>query len=281
LQQFDAVFATSKELAVQLRIESNFFGLRLAGNPRCRALAASPSYDFVPMVQHCSPIDCSQLYNAAASISPQANKILAMNEPNEKADACKDPKSKACKKKCLPSVAAEKWPVFEKLANSTSPARLLGTPAPGGLKAIGTKDYPVPWLQEWVGNCTRLYGPRGCYFDFVAVHFYECYGNSTEQAEKSSDNMMQFLDSVHELFNKPIWLTEFNCGDSTGPTANQPAANHLRFMKVALPKLEASPYVERYSWFYDEPSRSPSLTAVDPTTGEFSLTELAKFYNEF
>ena len=52
-------------------------------NQRCRALAASPSYDFVPMVQHCSPIDCSQLYNAATSISPQANKILAMNEPNE------------------------------------------------------------------------------------------------------------------------------------------------------------------------------------------------------
>ena len=45
---------------------------------------------------------------------------------------------------------------------------MLGTPAPGGLKAIGTPSRYVPWLQDWVANCTSLYGEKGCQFDFVA-----------------------------------------------------------------------------------------------------------------
>ena len=42
-------------------------------------------------------------------------------------------------------------------------------------------------------------------------------------------------------------VLEFNCGDGAAPQpyANQSAANHLRFMKAALPLLEAASYVHR------------------------------------
>ena len=53
---------------------------------------------------------------------------------------------------------------------------------------------------------------------------------------------------LHERCACMARLTEFNCGDGAGPTANQPPENHMRFMKAALPLLEAAPHVERYSW---------------------------------
>lgn len=255
-----------------------------ATRPECRALAST--LDYVPMVAHCSPLDCSALSSAPGSIDRAATALLGFNEPNGNPDACADRASKACRKMCLPATAAAKWPEFEKLAAAASPPRRLGTPAPGGLwKGLGTADRPVPWLQDWVSNCTALYGARGCHFDFVAVHYYECWGNTTALAELAAADMMAFLERVHALFGKPVWLTEFNCGDSSGPTADQPPENHLRFMKAALPKLEAAPFVERYSWFFDEPGRPPSLTSVaDPAAdpeggGGAALTELGRFYN--
>ena len=61
--------------------------------------------------------------------------------------------------------------------------------------------------------------------------------------------MMTFLDGAYNKFKRPLWLTEFNCGDGApdyNPYANQTAANHLRFMKAALPKLEAAKHVQRW-----------------------------------
>ena len=256
-----------------------------ASRKECKKLATSPDYDYSPMVAHCKSVQCPLLSEAAASIPPTATKLLAMNEPNGNPNACDDPTSKACKKMCLPSVAAAMWPQFERLAAASSPPRLLGTPAPGGLwKGLGTRERPVPWLQEWFGNCTQLYGAHGCRFDFVAVHYYECWGNTSASAEQASVEMMSFLDSVYAIFKKPLWLTEFNCGDGSGPTANQPPANHLRFMKAALPKLEAAPQVHRYSWFFDEPGRVASLTSRvgdDPETGPLQLTELGQYYDSY
>jgi hypothetical protein len=101
---------------------------------------------------------------------------------------------------------------------------MLGSPAPGGLHL----NEGQAWLKEFFANC------KGCRVDFVAVHFYECDGTNESTAEASAVAMMKFLNDTYSNFNKPLWLTEFNCGDGapSNPYRNQTAANHLRFMKV-------------------------------------------------
>ena len=47
---------------------------------------------------------------------------------------------------------------------------------------------------------------------------------------------------LYTKFGKPIWVTELNCGDGA---RNASAAEHLAYMKTALPILEASESVER------------------------------------
>eukprot|EP01047_Picozoa_sp_COSAG01_P073655 COSAG01_NODE_12073_length_1805_cov_1.366354_1_plen_235_part_00 len=99
----------------------------------CRDLAASTDFDYVPMVAHCSPNDCGTLEHAASKLDNASTKLLGFNEPNGNPSACADPESQACRKECLPSTAAARWPEFERLAGLRQPRRLLGTPAPGGL----------------------------------------------------------------------------------------------------------------------------------------------------
>lgn len=47
---------------------------------------------------------------------------------------------------------------------------------------------------------------------------------------------------MYSKYGKPIWVTEFNCGDGS---RNASAAEHLAYMKVALPILDATAHVER------------------------------------
>merc|ERR1719316_581768 len=78
------------------------------------------------------------------------------------------------------------------------PARAL---APGGENL----DLAIKWLQDFKNACT------GCHFDFVAIHHYNCHCNS--ETDCNADSLKQYIDSVYEMWQKPIWLTEFNCGD--------------------------------------------------------------------
>ena len=51
------------------------------------------------------------------------------------------------------------------------------------------------------------------------------------------------MNNVHNLYNLPIWITEFN-----GNVYRTDSVN-LEFMKLALPYLDSISYIERYAWF--------------------------------
>ena len=117
------------------------------------------------------------------------------------------------------------------------------------------------------GNCSVLHGERGgCRVDFFAVHFYECDGSTDATAEAAATSMMQFLDGVYTSFGLLLLLQELNCGEGASPQpyANQSAGNHLRFMKAALPKLEAAPHVVRYSRFQTWQKNRPTHPGHSP-----------------
>jgi hypothetical protein len=229
--------------------------------PACREIAAEPSFEFVPMVA-----SLSQLAGARSQLElgKRTRHLLGMNEPS-------DAKNESAQ------LAAARWHEYEALADAASPPLLLGTPAPGGLNlARGQR-----WLADFFANCT------GCRVDFVAVHWYECDGSTDAKARQSAASMMSFLGEVWARFAKPIWLTEFNCGDgdpANNPYANQSAANHLRFMRAALPKLEAAAHVSRYSWFQAWQRNTPSHPGHNPgcsltNTDGSALSALGEFYS--
>ena len=91
---------------------------------------------------------------------------------------------------------------------------------------------------------------------------------------------------------RPVWLTEFNCGDGAAPQplANQSAANHMRFLRAALPLLEAAPFVHRYSWFQSwqrhtpwHPGANPGCSLTSNAAGEAgpAKSALGRFYDAF
>lgn len=239
----------------------------------CRALASGREA-YVPMVYSLTTLaaqDSDAVHGARARAS-----ILGMNEPTEHNN------------QSAQSVAAH-WNAVESIADRFSPPLLIGSPSPGGLDVHRSQR----WLADFFQHCRQQRSQNapvhGCRVDFVAVHWYECDGRTASSAEASARAMMSWLETIwRQSEHKPIWLTEFNCGDGAAPQpyANQSAANHLRFMKAALPKLEAASFVQRYSWFQTwqrhtpwHPGNNPgcSLTSLDG----MAKSELGRFYDAF
>ena len=199
-------------------------------------------------------------------VAPDANYLLGMNEPS-------------ANKNESAAISAARWHEYEQIANSFTPPLRLVSPAPGGLNLARGQT----WLKDFFDKC------QGCRVDVVAVHFYECDGSTEATAEAAAQATVAFLDEAYNNFRKPLWLTEFNCGDgypAGNPYANQTKENHLRYMRAALPKLEAHPHLERYSWFQTWQRNTPTHPGDNPgcalvSEDKSELTELGRFYNSY
>ncbi len=127
----------------------------------------------------------------------------------------------------------------------------------GDCTVAGLTD-PYTYLKDFFAACT------GCEVDYIGVHWYNCDLPSLQgYLEGNTSGLEGFVQ-----FGKPIWLTEFAC-DTTHSVADQTA-----YMEAAVPYLESSPYVYRYSWFSAGPipnavlmNANGTLTALRSTSG--------------
>jgi putative glycosyl hydrolase len=68
-------------------------------------------------------------------------------------------------------------------------------------------------------------------------------------------DLRDYVQSVHDRYGLPIWVTEFAlidfAGDSPDPVhATYPAdADQAQFIMNSTAMLESLPFVERYAWF--------------------------------
>ncbi len=124
---------------------------------------------------------------------------------------------------------------------------------------------------EWMRQFMQQAKEKKLRVDFVAVHWY------------GQPDVKQFITKlvrIHELYDKPIWITEFAIGDWKAKT---PAENRYspqvvqQFMKETLPKLNQIAFIERYAWFPSVP-KSAALTSSSLFNEDGSLTELGKIY---
>ena len=117
----------------------------------------------------------------------------------------------------------------------------LGSPA-----AVHADDS---WMQQFMAGAAQ----RGYRVDFVTIHWYG--GNDPA-------GFLAYVDHIHAMYGKPVWITEFAPVDWSGG-GGVTAADAYSFMQQVIPVLNSRSYVQRYAWF------SPS--ASDQTMGQDAL----------
>ena len=103
----------------------------------------------------------------------------------------------------------------------------LGSPAP--------TDGGLAWLYSFMDEADA----RGYRVDFVAVHFYKGGWNA--------DQLYNWLEQIHLRTGRPLWITEFNNGANWTCCAPASAAQNATIVKSFLDRMDAAPFVERYS----------------------------------
>jgi len=128
--------------------------------------------------------------------------------------------------------------------------------------------------NDWMKGFMAKVEEKGYRVDFVCVHWY---GGANAQS------LTDHLKAIHDLYNRPIWLTEFAPADwsATSPaTSKITKSKALAFMQEILPALEKIDYVQRYSWFSADPgSATLGNSALFDSAGK--LTPLGEFYSKF
>lgn len=105
--------------------------------------------------------------------------------------------------------------------------------------------------KEWMKAFMKGVDARKLRVDAIGFHSY---------GGPSADGLMKRLASVHEMFGRPIWITEFAVGDWNATTRAENKFKPERvaeFVRSVLPQLDACPFVERYAWFPSKPDSIP------------------------
>jgi hypothetical protein len=173
---------------------------------------------------------------------PHAAPLLGFNEPDGKKEA-----------NLTVEAALSAWP------NLMATGRRLGSPA--------AVHADKPWMTQFMAEAER----RQYRVDFIAVHWYSA---------PSVSSLMAYLDKIHRLYQRPIWITEFAIADwaAAGPEKIRFTPDDVaRFMREALPALERTPYIERFAWFsFQDTDKHGAPSALFDTTGK--LTALGRLY---
>lgn len=228
--------------AAQKRIESLNVGWHYNWTPTWKGKNIK-DVPFVPMIWGENEWTMKAIGDLkVAKTKGESNPLLTYNEPDGK-----DQSNMSVKR------ALEIWPMLEKTN------RRLGSPV------------TVHADNEWMTSFMKGADEKNYRVDFICVHWY---------GENDPENFINRLEEIHELYDKPIWVTEFAIADWSAKTAkdnDQKPEEVLKFMKAVLPKLDDLDFVERYAWFTAPPSH-PKLGSSALFDASGKLTELGEFY---
>ncbi len=184
----------------------------------------------------------------AANIPAGAKYLLGFNEPNFISQGNMTPRQ-----------AAALWPVLEEVARRKN--LKLVSPA---LNYCGdcvsengvTYNSPTKWLDAFFAAYPTAQ------VDYIAIHTYVC----------EERYLRPKIDELKK-YGKPIWLTEFSCGDMTPSQIT--LAVQKKYMTDAVNYLENEPSIFRYSWFAGRNNEIPFINLLG---ADGQLTELGRLY---
>jgi len=203
-----------------------------------------PGIEFIPMIFRYGGKPQTVADAAAAAKKTGTNALLGFNEPDGKEQG-----------NMTVEAALDAWPVLMETGLR------LGSP--------GCIHPDKEWMIAFMDGVKQ----RGLRVDYVCVHSY---------GGPNADALVQRLEKVHAMFNRPIWITEFAVGDWKAKSADQnqhKPETVLQFMEQVLPRLDRLDFVERYAWFPAKPTSGPLGTSAlfDENGG---LTPLGQCYRD-
>ena len=109
--------------------------------------------------------------------------------------------------------------------------------------------------------------------DVIAVHWYDWTSNPENSPNANPQDIynrfVNYLENVYNLYGLPIWITEFNANRYRNEWV------HRQFLQLALPYLEETEYIERYSFF------PPVTDQADFFDENNNYTQIGEFYRNF
>eukprot|EP00581_Thalassiosira_minuscula_P006772 CAMPEP_0183706518 /NCGR_PEP_ID=MMETSP0737-20130205/3311_1 /TAXON_ID=385413 /ORGANISM="Thalassiosira miniscula, Strain CCMP1093" /LENGTH=586 /DNA_ID=CAMNT_0025933933 /DNA_START=91 /DNA_END=1848 /DNA_ORIENTATION=+ len=143
-------------------------------------------------------------------------------------------------------IAAQDWPLVQRIAQSFDPPLKLVSPCPASEDF--DDDGRSAWLDDFFGNCTHEVeecDPSSV--EYIAFHDYR----------GSVDGLRRRIDGMYAHYgNRPLWLTEYAVGrwePPNGPLRPEQDA----YLERSLTLLENHPAVFRYVWFHSRNGPGP------------------------
>ena len=125
------------------------------------------------------------------------------------------------------------------------------------------------WLNEFNSKAIE----ENIRIDVIAVHWYDWASNPENSPNANPQDVynrfVNYLESVYELYGLPIWITEFNANRHRNEWV------HRQFLQLALPFLEETNYIERYSFF------PPTTQVANFFDSNNNFTQIGELYNGF
>ena len=144
-----------------------------------------------------------------------------------------------------------------------------------GLRVVSPacrQDAVFDWLNEFNSKAIE----ENIRIDVIAVHWYD-WGSNPQNSPNANpqdvfNRFVNYLESVHQMYGLPIWITEFNAN------RHRQEWVHRQFLQLALPYLEETEYIERYSFF---PPTTGQADFFDEEPFENDLSQIGYFYYNF
>jgi len=140
-----------------------------------------------------------------------------------------------------------------------------------GLRIVSPSCRESEELQ-WLKSVNNLMVPAGTRMDVIGMHWYDWGGlNSASDANSIFTRFKNKVIACYNYYKMPIWITEFNANK------NRLRATQDAFLQLALPWLEATPYVERYAYFQPDGGNGSFVDAGGnlTTTGNIYLNQVS------
>jgi len=169
-----------------------------------------PGVEYVPMSWGYYGADQTSTVNWVTGLKTAgAKEVLAFNEPDNSSQA-----------------------------NMTVPNAIQGYSylSAGSLPVISPAgmDDNDSWMKSFMSSASSA----GLNVPAVAVHAYQ----------STASSFLAYIDGIHNLYNKSLWITEFAPTDWQSPTGVT-ATDCIRYIDTVIPALQARSYVARYSWY--------------------------------
>ena len=151
------------------------------------------------------------------------NHLLGYNEPNNPVED-----SYTSLNNGSTTSAVDAWP--DLLATGLR----LGAPA--------VTDAGQSWLYDFMNKADAA----GHRVDYVPVHYYRGFWSASD-ANGAANQMYNFLKAIHDVVQRPIWVTEFNNGANWTSDPDPNTTQQKNTIQAMINMMDNTPWIERYA----------------------------------